>query len=839
MGTKALTINLEDPYVSADIRCDRLPGISSFTNSLGLFLKFVSTALDHASPGAIDSHRIFVHLKKKPLQRMLTLIFFPGFGNYHYYREDRKRDADHFYKHGIELNQTNLGLGIESFKKASDLGSWEASFDLYSFYKPTSPETSMAYLLKSASQGNSKAYNFLGIECMALGKGVEAIKYFEMACDFGFGPAFCNLGRCYTLGIDVKPDENEAKKLFLKAAQNNDPNGILELYMSFGVTVIEGEEQIISPKIIFQNAFVNGILAGVKGYVQGLCYLGGIGTLKDENKAFNTFKECIEKNNVQNQILHSRAITFSYFCSILLGICYLKGKGTPVDLERSYACLSRINEQEESLVKILKHTFYNSEDAAIKKSLLDAFCDCCCNVGSELLDSNATNEDRLSEKNKMAVILFKKASHLNHNESRMILGICYKLGLGVQQDVNVTINILTDLKNTTHDPRILHELGVVLYESDEKRKDEAIRMLSEAANSGYVESYLNLGFCYSAESKHEQAKECYLKAAQMGNLLALLYLYVDYDQIPQLTNSFEGDAKKLWAVLNHNDIKDKEEAFYARGRCLRFGIGTPINYSASFQQFLEGAQKGHLRSYVEAGKCYKWGLGVNENKDQAIKYFEWAVKEEDPEACFQYGLCYLQGYEVVKTPVTFFVYIQKAAELGYIPALEELVTCYQNGIGCKQSSQESAQTLKIALDRGSSRCLVKDIIVEGLSPKDDQDESRKKMFLKLKEETGRGNAYALFCFGSLCEQGIGTTKNIKGAKQAYIRAADLGNPEACYTVYKHYLIGVCGFEKNAEKAEFYRLRALSLGIEEAKIKSKTVNKVDFKDLFHFFFKKWI
>jgi len=698
------------PFIEFDIFCDRIPFLSSITNTIDLIAKAIFNGLAMISPNFVNSSHSFAHLKQKPLIRIFSLIFLPVIGNYAYYKNDKKYAEQLFQvalqKKGSssETNSDN-NIWIEEMKSAAELGNSKASLELYKHYNKNgdSKKTALDYLHLSISQENPEAMNLLGIEKLKDAAYQEAFQLFQSAAKQNYAPALCHLGRCYLFHIGTeqkskpqaqsKPERENAKNCFIRAAELGDPKGNLELYILFGIQEIAGNNFITKSKLLDA---VNDATIQPKAMVK---YAKGLYYLESEDKndvtAFEIFKECLHTylESSENETDNVNCVTF---CSVALSLCYCKGIGTEVDISEAYQILEHINHKDDQLVKLFENTYYPCKDSSGNINLKIAFCESCCKTGEMLWK----RKDRVSESLTEAFDLFRKAAYYGDVDSIYHMYECYRYGLGVDTDMNRAIEILR-VACRSEDPDNLNELGEVLYQrsNDADRKEavdadrkEAVDLFQKVAEKGLACGYTNLASYYYDISDHEMARKHYITGAKNGDLLAYLGLFDCYYEIPPVTNDPEEDKKKLWDVLNNPEISETKYAYFCRGKCLLHGIGVEKNISQSFEQFTKAKEEGFVEAYIELSLFYKKGFGVEVNEERAIQYLHVAIHEQEPKALYEFGKCYYEGFGVKMDIDTYFTYIQEAAAFDYVPALEALGECYEKGIGCAINLELAQET---------------------------------------------------------------------------------------------------------------------------------------------------
>jgi TPR repeat protein len=109
-------------------------------------------------------------------------------------------------------------------------------------FKQTSDANADAAWFKiQAENGDAPAQWIMGL-CAEYGSGgahkdpTEAVRYYRMGAEQGFGPAICNLADKYENGVGVQQDLAEALRLYLQAADKR----VTAAFLSLGNMYKEG-----------------------------------------------------------------------------------------------------------------------------------------------------------------------------------------------------------------------------------------------------------------------------------------------------------------------------------------------------------------------------------------------------------------------------------------------------------------------------------------------------------------------------------------------------------------------------------------------------------------------
>eukprot|EP00483_Globobulimina_turgida_P009578 UN09597 len=148
---------------------------------------------------------------------------------------------------------------------------------------------------------------------------------------------------------------------------------------------------------------------------------------------------------------------------------------------------------------------------------------------------------------------------------------------------------------------------ILLNNSDPNSKEyhQAITVLTESANKGHAASQNNLGHCYEfgkgVQKNESKALEWYNKSASQnysGSFVNLGYLFLKQ-------NKHENAFKYFLKASQNGNI----ESWYYLGLMHEKGYHVPINMYLAFQYFEKASQSGHELSALKVGDCYYSGYG--------------------------------------------------------------------------------------------------------------------------------------------------------------------------------------------------------------------------------------
>lgn len=180
----------------------------------------------------------------------------------------------------------------------------------------------------------------------------------------------------------------------------------------------------------------------------------------------------------------------------------------------------------------------------------------------------------------------------------------------------------------------LYATGLGTVQSD----SEALVWFTKAAHEGDADAQNNLGVIYAkggTKATREQAIKWYLEAARRGHRA----------------------AQQNLVALNNDNLERK--------------VAAP----ASSEQVQQKAYNGEPLYQFLFGMSYLVGNGTQEVDDYAaVNWIQKAADQGYPPAEYQLGLLYLDGRGLTPSPDAAYLWISRAAEKKYAPAVDWIQT---------------------------------------------------------------------------------------------------------------------------------------------------------------------
>lgn len=404
--------------------------------------------------------------------------------------------------------------------------------------------------------------------------------------------------------------------------------------------------------------------------------------------------------------------------------------------------------------------------------------------------------------------------------------------------------------------------------SSTKKKSykEQIAILRTQADQGDAEAQYAMAKYYKDVSNEWQFH--YLqRAANHGHSEAQYELGCLYD----VGHLLEGACKLSYGLAAHYFKLAADQgvgiAQVNIGYYYEYGLGVFQSYEKAFYYYSIAADKGLYHAQALLGNCYEYGHGVEKSMEKAKHYYALSLKgitEEDPVIELDLGKYFLECAQKTKNNkknqvsadldyayymersfrnyfFAFLHYKAKALVNGDIDAFYKVIECYKTGTGVIQGDGKVLQYLQLLAG------VIIDIAKLGsLRPNPDQNalkllelqekvdnhsaESAKAMHLLAwfsKDGTG-ANAYnllfqyylecsaflnyapALYDLGECYDYGTILPCDPKMAAECYLKAAELGFPQAQFAIGSFFEHGIA-VEKSDEKAYTFYKKAADQG----------------------------
>jgi hypothetical protein len=214
-------------------------------------------------------------------------------------------------------------------------------------------------------------------------------------------------------------------------------------------------------------------------------------------------------------------------------------------------------------------------------------------------------------------------------DAQAILGCCYDLGHGVQED-----------------------------------HAEAAKWFRKAAEQGNALAQGNLGICYETgrgvAQDYTEAAKWYRKAAEQGSVPMQALLGGYYDRGRGVAQDYAEAVKWYRKAADQGDAT----AQYNLGVHYAKGQGVQQGYSEAVKWYRKAAEQGDADAQWSLGYYYEDGKGVQQDHAEAAKWYRKAAEQGDADAQWSLGWCYKTGEGVPQNDIEAYKWYSLAAAAG-------------------------------------------------------------------------------------------------------------------------------------------------------------------------------
>lgn len=533
---------------------------------------------------------------------------------------------------------------------------------------------------------------------------------------------------------------------------------------------------------------------------------------KEYDTAFDLFKRAANYDDTEAQFM--------------LGICYLNGYGTQINIKKAVKWFEEAAENEHAGALYELGFYYENNTRQMDKAV-EYY-----NRAADLGNADALYMLGCLSYRGIAPVTcdydtaknyFQQAADKNHARALYMLGVCYEFGTGVEQNVEearklyeksvaggceraaVALRCLDGCdhyykKEYTKAFEIFKECAeqknvkaeymlAKLYENGwgvEKNVPEAFRLYQTAAERGHLDAIYALGEAYEygylgVTINLKSAKEYYQRAADRGHTDSQYMLGCIYYNGSELIARDRAAAVKYFlkaADQNH------ARAQYMAGRCYELGTGVEKNMEQAEKLYQKAAAGGSERAKVIYD--YRKGLEHFNKKEypQAFEFFTVAAKGGNPDAQFKLGQCCINGWGCQKNPAEGVRWYDAAAKQDHLDALYEMGLCYEYGkYGVSENLYIAKEYYLAASDLGhlDATYMIGWLHYYGKAGLSEENifygNYAPNYFQRVINKMPR-HARALYMLGMCFENGKGVLKDLKQARDLYQIAAKEGHEKA-------------------------------------------------------------
>lgn len=241
----------------------------------------------------------------------------------------------------------------------------------------------------------------------------------------------------------------------------------------------------------------------------------------------------------------------------------------------------------------------------------------------------------VSRKRAMRAADFVEKAAAGDVNAQCSLGVCYKHGLGVQQDLSTAVMWFKRAANAGS-PRAKVHLGKCLIKGEGVAADPALglSLFTEAASMGSADGECRVAQCYETgtgvTTDLDKAAQLYERAAAKGSARAMTRL-ASFAQ-RGVGGVLQSDQKafelcKRAAELGHREAQHDLAVMYDNG------TGVRANAAAAKRWYLAAAEQGFAESLRVLGECHEQGgAGFEKDMSKAVEYYAKAANRGLPRA---------------------------------------------------------------------------------------------------------------------------------------------------------------------------------------------------------------
>lgn len=118
---------------------------------------------------------------------------------------------------------------------------------------------------------------------------------------------------------------------------------------------------------------------------------------------------------------------------------------------------------------------------------------------------------------------------------------------------------------------------------------------------------------------HEREFECYVKASELGNADATVFVGLAYRQGYPVGRNY---CKAFDCFARAVELGDEYLAPFLIAECYEQGLGTDIDENAAVLYYTMSAERGNISSMLALARIYSEGLySIEKDKQKAAKYY--------------------------------------------------------------------------------------------------------------------------------------------------------------------------------------------------------------------------
>jgi len=582
----------------------------------------------------------------------------------------------------------------------------------------------MQLLDEGIAGGDAYASLFKSMRMLGRGDFKESISLLKTAAESGLPQAMLYLGNYYEKGIGVSPDKDSALYWIRKSAAEGDGEAYVEL---------------------------------------ADMYMSGRNVERDEQKGFQYIRLADEYGTV------------TYSQSLVLGNCYLYGRGTPQHTDSAIVHYIRAASHGNSsgflkIGQVYENLKGNSRQTMDTAIFFYELARKAGNIEANRYLGNIYLSGRMVPHDyKKAAEYFREGSDWGDAASMVSYAKLYLEGKGVPKDFSRYIALLKESSgygNSQAD----YLLAMTLDSTDKKTSRQYFKQAIDRGNRYAAVQYAIL---LKRDKPSDPAINEYIsQAAHSDDPDVLIEVYRNFpntDAVPR------AEAERIFKLVSDFEQTGNPEYKNNLAKCYIYGIGTPKNWDKAIKlQEEKYAIDSLFPNYIG----YLYNYKEQPDYANALKWYLVAVNKKDGDyAIATRNLFYLYywGNGTAKDTMKASEYLMESAKAGNVVSMRMLGSNLWDGQGIKQDKNAALVWLEKAAKTGDAEA--QNIL--GILLVFDQDSTRHdyvKGFHWIRESALQGHPGALNNLGECYYTGVGTAKDFEKARYYYQLSADKNEP---------------------------------------------------------------
>ena len=183
-----------------------------------------------------------------------------------------------------------------------------------------------------------------------------------------------------------------------------------------------------------------------------------------------------------------------------------------------------------------------------------------------------------------------------------------------------------------------------------------------------AEAIYRRGIEFSKQGEHEQAFDCFKRAAERGHLGAQHQLGWSYYTGHGVRQDY-AEAVKWYCKAADQGLAGAQNDL---GLVYDIGQGVPQDYTEAARRFRQAAEQGYALAQRNLGEAYHDGHGVPQEYTEAVKWYRKAAEQGNAVGQCNLGAAYHEGHGVPQDYSEAVKWFRNGAEQGFDDAQRNL-----------------------------------------------------------------------------------------------------------------------------------------------------------------------